>query len=129
MNFEKSFKRLEEIIKTKTLPDPLNEFPDLYKIVKRIKKAIKNNETIAICGDYDADGMTSTALLLKSLKALKADVSSAIPNRVEEGYGLNSNIVRKLAKEGTDLIITVDNGVKAYSSIKLANELGCSPLE
>lgn len=106
------------------LPPPLQEFPDLETSVDLLAEAISEGEKIAICGDYDADGMTSTALLLRALKAFGADVDYAIPSRMKDGYGINERIVEELAEEGVGLIITVDNGISAYNPIDLAVSLG-----
>lgn len=108
------------------LPTPLAEFPDLAKSVDLLKNAIASEEKIAICGDYDADGMTSTALLLRALKHLGADVNYAIPSRMKEGYGINIRIVEEFASSGIGLILTVDNGIAAYKPILRAVELGLS---
>lgn len=105
------------------LPSPLAEFTDLADSVELIKQAIADNEKIAICGDYDADGMTSTALLLRALKHLGADVYYEIPSRMKDGYGINTRIVEKCADELVALIITVDNGISAKEPIELAKEL------
>ncbi|MFM7580392.1 MAG: DHH family phosphoesterase, partial [Microcystaceae cyanobacterium] len=109
---------------SQVLPDPLTEFPDLAKSVELLTKAIQTGEKIAICGDYDADGMTSTALLLRALKHLGADVHYAIPSRMKDGYGINERIVTEFAETGVGLILTVDNGISAHSAIALAIELG-----
>jgi single-stranded-DNA-specific exonuclease len=93
------------------LPDPLMEFPDLSKSVELLTIAIREKQKIAICGDYDADGMTSTALLLRALRHLGADVDYAIPSRMKDGYGINERIVREFAASGIQLILTVDNGI------------------
>ncbi|TAE58722.1 MAG: single-stranded-DNA-specific exonuclease RecJ [Nostocales cyanobacterium] len=106
------------------LPSPLEDFPDLATSVELLETAIKNQEKIAICGDYDADGMTSTALLLRSLRALGADVDYAIPSRMHEGYGINNRIVEEFKSEGVSLILTVDNGIAAVEPIQKARELG-----
>ncbi len=106
------------------LPPPLKEFPDLEMSIELLKNAIKNQEKIAICGDYDADGMTSTALLLRALKHLGGDVTYAIPSRQKDGYGINERIVKKFAEENISLILTVDNGISAYEPIELAIDLG-----
>ncbi|TVQ43074.1 MAG: single-stranded-DNA-specific exonuclease RecJ [Gloeocapsa sp. DLM2.Bin57] len=106
-----------------SLPLPLAEFPDLSKSVTLLVEAITNQDKIAICGDYDADGMTSTALLLRTLRYLDAKVDYAIPSRMNDGYGINERIVREFAEEGVSLIITVDNGISAYGAIALAKEL------
>ncbi|MGK7928208.1 MAG: single-stranded-DNA-specific exonuclease RecJ, partial [Spirulina sp.] len=106
------------------LPPPLQEFPDLEKSIDLLEEAISEGEKIAICGDYDADGMTSTALLLRALKAFEADVDYAIPSRMKDGYGINERIVMEFAEEGVGLILTVDNGISAYDPIALAVDLG-----
>ena len=106
------------------LPAPLDEFPDLAASVKLLREAISGGQNIAICGDYDADGMTSTALLLRSLKALGANVDYAIPSRMREGYGINDRIVEEFHSEGVALILTVDNGIAAYGPVARARELG-----
>ncbi len=111
---------------SETLPSPLEEFPDLAVSVELIKNAIADQEKIAICGDYDADGMTSTALLLRTLKHLGADVDYTIPSRMKDGYGINKRIVKEFANTGVGLILTVDNGISAYEPIQLAIELGMS---
>ena len=109
---------------SQVLPDPLTEFPDLAKSVELLTQAIQRGEKIAICGDYDADGMTSTALLLRALKHLGADVHYAIPSRMKDGYGINERIVTEFAETGVGLILTVDNGISAHAAIALAIELG-----
>lgn len=106
------------------LPAPLMEFSDLSKSVELLTIAIREKQKIAICGDYDADGMTSTALLLRVLRHLGADVDYAIPSRMKDGYGINERIVREFAASGIQLILTVDNGIAAYGAIALAVDLG-----
>ena len=108
------------------LPSPLAEFTDLAASVELIEEAIADGEQIAICGDYDADGMTSTALLLRALKHLGAKVDYAIPSRMKDGYGINNRIVEEFAENGVGLILTVDNGISAYEAISRAIELGLS---
>ncbi|MGF1590893.1 MAG: single-stranded-DNA-specific exonuclease RecJ [Pleurocapsa sp.] len=108
------------------LPSPLVEFIDLEASVELIKQAIADEEQIAICGDYDADGMTSTALLLRALKHLGAKVDYAIPSRMKDGYGINNRIVEEFAENGIGLILTVDNGISAYEPVARAVELGLS---
>jgi single-stranded-DNA-specific exonuclease len=108
------------------LPSPLDEFTDLAISVELIKNAIADEEAIAICGDYDADGMTSTALLLRALKHLGANVDYAIPSRMKDGYGINNRIVEEFAENGVGLILTVDNGISAYEPVARAIELGLS---
>lgn len=106
------------------LPEPLDEFPDLAISVELLQSAIASQEKIAICGDYDADGMTSTALLLRSLRTFGADVDYAIPSRMHEGYGINKRIIEEFDDEGVKLILTVDNGISAFEPIARAKELG-----
>ena len=109
---------------TESLPSPLIEFPDLAASIQLLEDAIASGDKIAICGDYDADGMTSTALLLRALRHLGADVDYAIPSRMKDGYGINQRIVEEFASSGVGLILTVDNGISAYEPILLAVELG-----
>ena len=109
---------------TAILPSPLTEFPDLEISLDILVNAIEQKSKIAICGDYDADGMTSTALLLRALSALGADVDYAIPSRMSDGYGINRRIVEEFHSEGVKLIITVDNGISAVAAIARAIELG-----
>jgi single-stranded-DNA-specific exonuclease len=106
------------------LPSPLSEFPDLPIALEFLLRAIASRQPIAICGDYDADGMTSTALLLRALRAMGAVVDYAIPSRMQEGYGINQRIVEEFYQEGVGLILTVDNGIAAYEPIARARELG-----
>jgi single-stranded-DNA-specific exonuclease len=106
------------------LPSPLEEFPDLAVSLELLEGAILQQEKIVICGDYDADGMTSTALLIRALKALGAQVDYAIPSRMAEGYGINQRMVEEFAAEGVRLVLTVDNGIAAYDTIAIARELG-----
>jgi single-stranded-DNA-specific exonuclease len=109
---------------TAELPSPLTEFPDLEISLDILVKAIESKSKIAICGDYDADGMTSTAVLLRALSTLGADVDYAIPSRMSDGYGINKRIVEEFHAEGVKLIITVDNGISAVAAIARAVELG-----
>ncbi len=105
-------------------PDPGGHFPDLETATARLALACRGGERVAICGDYDADGMTSTALLVGVLRDLGARPRAAIPSRSEEGYGLNPAMVERLAAEGVGLLITVDNGVAAEEALARAEELG-----
>ncbi|OYD89623.1 single-stranded-DNA-specific exonuclease RecJ [Nostoc sp. 'Peltigera membranacea cyanobiont' 213] len=106
------------------LPSPLEDFPDLAISLELLENAIASQTKIAICGDYDADGMTSTALLLRSLRTLGAHVDYAIPSRMHEGYGINKRIVEEFHSEGVGLILTVDNGISAFEPVARARELG-----
>jgi len=122
------------------LPDPLTAFrtvsaavpPALGDLIAqsldysidRLRQAILKQEKIAICGDYDVDGMTSTALLLRTFRVLGGIAHYAIPSRMTEGYGINDRIVTDLHRAGVEIIITVDNGISAHQPIALARELG-----
>lgn len=109
---------------TLDLPLPLDDFPDLAYSLELLEDAIRTQAKIAICGDYDADGMTSTALLLRALRWLGAQVDYAIPSRMHDGYGINKRIVEEFFSEGVELILTVDNGISAFDPIARARELG-----
>ncbi len=98
---------------------------DMQKAVDRINEAIENEEKILVYGDYDADGITSTVLLVETLISMGANVSSYIPNRFEEGYGPNKEAFTKIINSGITLIITVDNGIAGVEEVDLASELGC----
>lgn len=104
------------------LQDP-NIFADIEKAAFRINNAIKNGEKIAVFGDYDCDGVTSTVLLYSILKELTADCIYRVPTR-DEGYGMSPNAVNELKEKGVSLIITVDNGITAFEAVDRANELG-----
>lgn len=97
---------------------------DMDKAVERIRKAIDGFEKICVYGDYDADGVTSTALMYSYLSEKNADVMYYIPDRVSEGYGMSKSAVDKLHGQGVKLIITVDNGISAAQEIAYANSLG-----
>ncbi len=99
------------------------EIRDMDVAAARIRDAIENFEKICIFGDFDADGVTSTALLYSYLSDIGADVMYYIPSRETEGYGMNKDAVSKLYGQGVKLIITVDNGIAAVDEIAYANEL------
>jgi single-stranded-DNA-specific exonuclease len=90
----------------------------------RIQTALANREPIAIYGDYDVDGVTATALLVQALRALGGDAREYIPNRFEEGYGLNNDALTTLANDGVKLVITVDCGVRSPDEARHARDLG-----
>jgi single-stranded-DNA-specific exonuclease len=94
------------------------------KAVERIRRAIKKNETIAVYGDYDVDGVTATALLGTYLKSLDARVIEYIPNRFDEGYGLNKDALDTLNASGANLVITVDCGIRSLEEVDHASHLG-----
>ena len=105
------------------LSDPF-EIKDMDKAAERIRKAIEEKEKILIYGDYDADGVTSTALLYLYLKSENADVITYIPDRNSEGYGLNLDAVKEISEKGVKLIITVDNGISAFNEADYISSLG-----
>ncbi len=115
---------LAEFITPLDLPDPELHFSHLNKASKRIIYSCEKNEKIAICGDYDADGITSTVLLIELLTKLGANVISYIPSRQDEGYGLNVNMINDIYMKEISLVITVDNGISAFDAIKRSSELG-----
>lgn len=92
--------------------------------VDRLQKALENNEKILIFGDYDVDGITSTAIMLSCLLPLDANINYFLPNRKRDGYGLSSRIAKKAAENGYHLIVTVDNGITAHQPVKDAKEAG-----
>ena len=97
---------------------------DMKKATDRIKKAIENKERIYIYGDYDVDGVSSTSVLYLYFKSIDFPVKYYIPNRLEEGYGINEDAIKKIHDDGCDLIITVDCGITSVKEVELANDLG-----
>ncbi|MCE5035859.1 single-stranded-DNA-specific exonuclease RecJ [Staphylococcus haemolyticus] len=97
---------------------------DMKKAVTRINEAIDKNERILVYGDYDADGVTSTTILVNTLQTLGAEVGWYIPNRFSEGYGPNELAFRNAYDEGVSLIITVDNGIQGHKEIEMVQKLG-----
>ena len=97
---------------------------DMDKAVDRVRLALSRNEKIAVFGDYDVDGITSTCLLTDFFRKQGGTCVSYIPGRLEEGYGLNPIAIRQLAGEGVNLIITVDCGITAIEETELCKELG-----
>ncbi|WMM26831.1 single-stranded-DNA-specific exonuclease RecJ [Tissierella sp. MB52-C2] len=97
---------------------------DLSKGANILKDKIINKNTIRIVGDYDVDGVISIYLLYTAIKQCGGDVDYVIPNRVDDGYGINNEIVRQAKEQGIDTIITCDNGIAAIEQVKLAKELG-----
>lgn len=118
-----TFQAAQQYLASDELTSPF-EIKDMQKAVDRIRKAIDNYERIAIYGDYDCDGVTSTAMLYTYLSVLGADVIFYIPERDGEGYGLNKNAIQLLADQEVTLIITVDNGISAIEEVKYAASLG-----
>lgn len=107
--------------------EPLSDpflLKDMDKAAARITRAVDNMEKIAVYGDYDADGVTSTAMLYSYLETRGADVIFYIPQREGEGYGMNMGAVEYLKEQGVSLIVTVDNGISSVQEVACANELG-----
>ncbi|OEH84572.1 single-stranded-DNA-specific exonuclease RecJ [Desulfuribacillus stibiiarsenatis] len=96
----------------------------MKKAVSRIVTAIENEERVLIYGDYDADGVTATSILLLTLRSMKALVEFYIPNRFSEGYGLHAEAIEQAHNRGVRLIITVDTGISAIKEVELANDYG-----
>lgn len=114
----------------KFLSDALTDLPDpftmkgLPQAVERIVQAILTKEAVTLYGDYDVDGVSSTALLTTFLRQVGLEVRTYIPHRLEEGYGLNRAAIERLAAEGTKLLITLDCGITSHAEIERANSLG-----
>lgn len=97
---------------------------DMDRAVHRVHQALENDEAILIYGDYDADGMTATSILLEGLEAIGANVHYYLPNRFTDGYGPNKAVYRYYIEQGIQLILTVDNGVSGHEAIAFAQEQG-----
>jgi single-stranded-DNA-specific exonuclease len=105
------------------LYDPM-QLGGVASAAERLIDAINNREKILIYGDYDVDGVTSTALLTKVLRDLGARVDYFVPNRVTDGYGLNTRNIRQIARTGIKILITVDCGINALEEVRIAQQLG-----
>ncbi len=104
-------------------PDPF-QFTGMSVAVDRIQYALAHNEPIAIYGDYDVDGVTATALMVEALQKLGADVRGYIPNRFDEGYGLNTDALDSLKADGVKLVITVDCGIRSPNEALHSQTIG-----
>jgi single-stranded-DNA-specific exonuclease len=98
--------------------------PDMPRAVARIYRALLSGEAIAIYGDYDADGITATAILVKGLSALGGTVIPYIPHRLTEGYGLKTTALQNLRQQGIGLVVTVDCGITSLTEVKRAKRMG-----
>jgi len=110
-------------------PDPSGlhdpwALPDMGPAVARLAQAVRAGEPVAVYGDYDVDGQSSVALVVRTLNSLGAHVRWYIPERLSEGYGLNREAVERLAAEGVRLLLTVDCGVQSLAEVARARELG-----
>lgn len=129
---------LEYIVKNRGIAENLDEFVQcskdrlhspflmkgMKKAVSRIRAAIEQREPIVIYGDYDADGVTATSVLFLTLQNMGAAVTFYVPDRMQEGYGLNQNAIAQIADRGVKLIITVDTGISAVHEVQYANTMG-----
>ncbi|MBQ7718804.1 MAG: single-stranded-DNA-specific exonuclease RecJ [Clostridia bacterium] len=113
----------EEFLHPSVLHDPFL-MADMAKGTERLKRAIENREKICIYGDYDADGVSSSAMMYGYFAAKGIECDVYIPSREGEGYGVNADAVRKIAEGGADIILTVDTGISAVFEAELAKELG-----
>lgn len=109
--------------KLKGLRDP-QQLPGVDRAVEILSAAVPAKTPIVVYGDYDCDGMTGTAILVNGLRLLGADVSYHVPNRLEDGYGLNEDAIRKLAARGKEIIVSVDCGITSVAHAELCKELG-----
>ena len=101
-----------------------DELPGLADAADRLLAAVRSNRRITVYGDYDADGMSSAAILMRALQLLGGQVHYYVPHRIEEGYGLNHEALRKLAARGTNVVVTVDCGIASVDEAQTARELG-----
>jgi single-stranded-DNA-specific exonuclease len=111
---------VEDLLSNRWSEPDVFDLPDMERAVDVLIRAIKRQEKIAVYGDFDADGVTATALLILTLRALGADVIPYIPHRVDEGYGLNLKALRGLYGQGVRLVVTVDCGTRAVEEIDQA---------
>ena len=116
-------KEIAEFLYGETLTASPFEIKDMDKAVERIQAAIEDGDRICVYGDFDADGVSSTALLYSYLSDIGADVMYYIPSRESEGYGMNKDAITRLYERDVKLIITVDNGVAAVDEVAYANSL------
>jgi single-stranded-DNA-specific exonuclease len=105
------------------LIDPMR-LPDMQKAVELIRSAIREKKKIRIFGDYDVDGICSTYIFYATLTHLGADVSTVLPDRVKDGYGLNPHMVDQALQDGVQVMITCDNGIAAFEGAKRAKDAG-----
>lgn len=117
-------REIEDFLYNDSEIEPPWEIKDMEQACARVHTAVEQEELICVYGDYDADGVTSTALLYSYLEAIGARVMYYIPSREAEGYGMNNAAVDLLHQKGVSLIVTVDNGIAAISEIRYAKSLG-----
>ena len=107
----------------KMLPDP-SQFKDMDKACIRVADAIISKEKVAVFGDYDVDGATSSAIFKRFFKSLNQNITAYIPDRMTEGYGPNTNALLELKSTGHKLVITVDCGIVSFEPLKVATDAG-----
>src|SRR6202165_1016246 len=110
---------------------PTEEGPPMVHLdraVQEVRRALAARERIVVYGDYDVDGIAGSAVLVRAFRQLGVVVGAYIPNRYEEGYGLNSAALRQLAQDGAKVIVSVDCGVTAVQGAALARQLGIDPV-
>lgn len=114
---------IQEYLGETPLEDPF-ALVDMDKAVARLEQAVEQGEKIAVYGDYDCDGVTSTYILYTYLENIGAEVSHYIPERNDGGYGLNRDAIQRMKEEGVNLVVTVDNGITAIQEAALLDEMG-----
>ncbi len=117
-------KEIEDFLAHRWIDDDPFSLKGMATAVERLSAAIIKQEPIAVYGDYDADGVTATALMIHLLTALGARVRAYIPNRFDEGYGLNKEALAELAGQGLKLVLTVDCGIRSVEEVAYGNSLG-----
>jgi len=103
---------------------PVDAFPGLREAADRLVEHVGAGRRITVHGDYDVDGVSATAILVRALRAIGADVDWHLPHRTEDGYGLSAKAVRKLRERGTDVLLTADCGITSVDEVALARSLG-----
>ncbi len=116
--------QVEKLLDETLLFDDPFTLKDMDLAVERINRAVDDSEHIVIYGDYDCDGVTASVLLFSFLQGLGAEVEIRLPDRLKDGYGLHEPAVKRMARDGVDLIITVDNGIAAVKEAELIAQLG-----
>lgn len=111
---------VRDFLGTPTLGTNPFSLPGVHGAVTRLRRAVRTGERIAVYGDFDADGVCATAVLVETLQALGAEVRPYIPHRVDEGYGLNLDALRKLYRAGVRLVVTVDCGIRSVAEVEAA---------
>ena len=117
--------KIREFLNTEdALYDRVEGLPDLDKAIQALKGFKEEGKKVRIIGDYDIDGVCATAILLKAFREYGLEADFVIPHRVQDGYGLNKQLIENAHEEGIDAIITCDNGISAYEAVEVANSYG-----